>query len=149
VTPVALEIARSASPTLTVNEADTLDGVSSGSVAVQVTVVVPTRNVEPEAWSHTTGGSGVSSSTAVGGVKATTAPAAPVAAVVMSDGTPASPRSVSLTVTVNEVDAVDGVSSASVAVHVTVVVPMANAEPDGWSHTTATGPSSSPAVGLV
>ncbi len=70
----------------------------------------------------------------------------------MSAGTPASPRSVSSTVTVKLWLTVFGVSSASVAVHVTVVAPIANVEPDaGVQPTVATGlsPASSTAVGDV
>src|SRR5438105_389477 len=51
------------------------------------------------------------------------------------------------TVTVKVDETELGVSSALVAVHVTVVVPSANVEPDGWSHVTAGSPSSSEAVG--
>src|SRR5579862_3762846 len=55
------------SATVTVKVADTDDGVSSVSVAVQVTVVVPSGNTEPGAWSQATVAV-ASSSVAVGGV---------------------------------------------------------------------------------
>src|SRR5258708_1846639 len=49
-------------------------GVSSLSLTVQVTVVVPMARVLPEAGVQFTGGSGLSSSTTVGGVEVTVAP---------------------------------------------------------------------------
>src|SRR5579864_8628169 len=64
----AIGLGGSAAVTVTVNVADTEPGVSSASVAVQVTVVVPTGKVEPEAWSQLTGGAVLSSSVAVGAV---------------------------------------------------------------------------------
>jgi hypothetical protein len=56
------------------------------------------------------------------------------------------------TVTVKVADTVDGLSSELPAVHVTVVVPTANVEPETGEHTTAVAelsPTSSTAVGAV
>ena len=60
----------SAAPaTVTVKLAETVLGVSSASVAVQVTVVVPIANVEPDGVSQlTVAAVGSSGSVAVGGV---------------------------------------------------------------------------------
>src|SRR3954447_27059086 len=57
------------------------------SLAVQVTVVVPTANLEPEAGSQVTTGFGSSLSVAVGFVKLTTVPVGSVVATSMSAGT--------------------------------------------------------------
>jgi hypothetical protein len=75
----AVPIAKSAS--LTVTEKLECTGLlaSSLSVAVQVTVVTPTGNVEPEAWSQTTVGVSPDSSVAVGALNVTAAPAPLVA----------------------------------------------------------------------
>jgi hypothetical protein len=53
------------------------------------------------------------------------------------------------TVTMKLLDTSDGVSSLSVAEHVTVVDPTGNTEPDAGLQVTGTGPSSSVALGLV
>src|SRR5438309_2163823 len=58
------------------------------SVAVQVTVVVPSGNVEPDADEHITTGAASTASVAVGCAYVTTAPAALVASTVTSEGTP-------------------------------------------------------------
>ena len=57
------------------------------SLATQVTVVVPTANLEPEAGSQVTTGFGSSLSVAVGSVYVTVVPVASVVAVAMSAGT--------------------------------------------------------------
>src|SRR6266516_702418 len=134
--------------TVTVSVVCTVEGVSSASVAAHVTVVVPTGKIEPDAWSHVTA-TGQSSSEAVGIVKVTAAPADDVACT-GSGLTPAvMARSASITVMVSVVCTVEGVSSGSVAVQVTVVVPTGKVSPDAWSQVTATEPSSSEAVGIV
>ena len=68
VPPVPRTVPDSVTSTVTVKVALTLLGVSSESLAVQVTVVGPIENVEPEAGAQVTVGAGLSSSTAVGGV---------------------------------------------------------------------------------
>src|SRR5260370_33219748 len=57
-----------ATRTVTVNVADTVAGLSSGLLAVHVTVVVPTANVEPRTGEQLTGAAALSpaSSTPVG-----------------------------------------------------------------------------------
>src|SRR5450759_3452920 len=91
--------ARSVSLTVTVKVALTVLGVSSALVAVQVTVVVPMAKVEPEAGVQLTVAVSPASSTAVGVVYVTTAPAGLVAGTVMLAGA-MSARTVTLTVTV-------------------------------------------------
>src|SRR5262249_23037075 len=72
--------------TVTMNEADpTLPCVS---VDVQVTVVGPTGNVDPEGGVHVTGPAASSGSTAVGSAYVTGAPAAVVVVTVNDAGTP-------------------------------------------------------------
>src|ERR1700730_7560867 len=90
--------ARSVSSTVTLNVWLTALGVSSASVAVHVTVVVPMGNVEPDAGEQATVAAGLSpaSSTAEGIVYLTTAPFGLVALIVMSVGTPLRARSVSV-----------------------------------------------------
>lgn len=100
------------------------------SVAVQVTVVVPTGNVEPDGGVHTTafGGSG-QLSLAVGCGKVVTAPEAggqvAAATEVTGDGQVIVGGVVSVTVTVNEQ------LGPAVVVQLTVVVPTAKQLPEG------------------
>src|SRR5260370_2530535 len=86
--------------TVTVNVADTVAGVSSALLAVQVTVVVPTANVDPDAGAQLTVAAGESpaSSTALGEVYVTTAPLVSVASSVMPAGAPVRARSASIAV---------------------------------------------------
>ena len=84
--------------TVTLKLVETEDGVSSASVAVHVTFVVPIENVEPDGWSHVTDGVSLPSSVAVGGVYVTVAPEELVAGVLMSAGGDPMARSVSATV---------------------------------------------------
>ena len=72
------------SPTVTVNEPDA--GLPWRSIAVQVTVVAPIGNVDPDAGAHVTGSAPSTLSVAVP-LKVTTAPFADVAALVMLPGT--------------------------------------------------------------
>ena len=103
------------------------------SVAVQVTVVVPTGKIEPEAGVQTSVTPGQLSDAVV--VKFTT-PLAVVAGQVIAvtavtlAGHVMTGGWVSLTVTVN-------VQVGPAAVHVTVVVPTGKNEPDAGEHTTA------------
>jgi hypothetical protein len=96
-------------------------------VAVHVTVVVPTANVDPDAGTHSTGSVPSRKSVAVGSVNVTTAPELLVAAAVISVGTPEIVGAVSVTVTMNDPDAEP--PSASVAVQFTVVTPIGNVDP--------------------
>jgi len=129
---------------VTVNEHDPV--FAEASVAVHVTVVAPTGNVEPDAGTHTTVAPGQLSE-AVGVVKFTTAEHCPgVLPVVMFAGHVTVGACVSLTVTVNE-HIVFG-STEFDAVHVTVVVPIANVEPDAGTHVTV-GSGHPVAAGVV
>src|SRR5437899_9127367 len=93
------------------------------SVAMQVTVVVPNRKVEPDAGEHVVGRDPLTMSVAVA-ENVATAPMGPVASRVIgnpdidTDG-----GVVSRTVTVEDAEPV--LPRASVAVHSTVVVPRA------------------------
>src|SRR6476659_684270 len=91
-------------------------------VALQLTVVVPSAKVEPEAGLQTTGAFSSAVATYV-----TTAPALLVASAVMSAGSVSVGGPVT-TVTVNVPTAT--FAKLSVAVHSTVVVPAAKVEPE-------------------
>jgi uncharacterized protein YhbP (UPF0306 family) len=112
------------SVTVTVNEAAPL--LPRVSVAVHVTVVAPTGNVAPLAGVQLTGTLPSIPSFAVA-VYVKIAPVAPVASTVAWAGTVTTGPVVSVTVTVNE--AAPLLPRASVAVHVTVVVPSGNVAP--------------------
>lgn len=132
---------------LTVTEKEHVAVFIDASVAVHVTVVVPTGKVEPEAGTQTAVAPGQLSE-AVGVVYVTTAEHWPDAfPTVMFAGHVTVGASVSLTVTVKVHVAV--FIAASVAVHVTVVVPMANVEPDAGTHATVAPGQLSDAVGVV
>src|ERR1051326_5996670 len=108
-------------------------------VALQLTVVVPSGNVEPEEGLQTTGA--LSSAVAV---YVTTAPAALVASAVMSDGS-VSVGGLVTTVTVNEPKLL--FAKLSTASQFTVVTPGLNVEPDaGEQKTVGLGSRSSVAV---
>lgn len=140
----------SASFTLTVKLSDTGLLNSSASAAEQVTVVVPIGNVDPAAGLQVAFGSIPSSSATDGLVKVTTAPVELVASTVTSAGTFFRARSVSRTVTSKLAETGLSASSPSAAVHVTVVVPIGNVEPEaGLQLTAGAEPSSSVAVGAV
>jgi hypothetical protein len=113
------------------------------SVAVQVTLVVPTWKTEPEAGLQATETPG-QLSVAVA-EKVATAPAGQVGSNVMLAGHVMAGGCASLTVTVNWQLAV--LCDASVAVHVTVVVPFGNVEPDGGTQLDVTPGQLSFAVG--
>ena len=119
------------------------------SLAVHVTVVTPAGKVLPDAGAHVTGTGPSTASLAVGGVNVTTAPPGPVALAVRFDGVPVIVGRVgSVTVTVNMDVAV--LLAASLAVHVTVVTPTANALPETGAQVTGAVPlTASVAVGLV
>jgi hypothetical protein len=97
------------------------------SVAVQVTVVVPSGNVLPDAGAQL--GAMLPSTMSLAEAEyVTTAPPGPVAAVVMLAGTVTVGGVVSCTVTTKESEPV--LLWESVAVQVTVVVPKPNVLPD-------------------
>jgi hypothetical protein len=108
------------------------------SVAVQVTVVVPSGNVEPLAGLQLTGRAPSMLSVA-DAEYVNTAPAGPVASIVAFAGTVRTGGAVSLTVTVNEAEPV--LPCVSVAVQVTVVVPRGNVESLGGAQLTGRAPS--------
>ncbi len=99
----------------------------AASVAVQVTVVVPTGNVDPDAGVQVIVAPGQLSVTVE--VYVTTASHEPGSLpTAISPGHVATGSSVSLTVTVNE--HVSALPATSVAIQVTVVAPSANVEPE-------------------
>jgi len=106
---------------------------------VQVTVVVPGAKVDPDGGKHVTGRLPSTLSTAIA-VYATVAPLASVeAALTGAGGTATTGGVVSLTVTWNVAEPT--FIAASVAVHVTVVEPIANVDPDDGAHTAGSDPS--------
>jgi hypothetical protein len=119
------------------------------SVAEQVTAVVPSGNVLPEAGAHATATLPSTRSDAVGIVQAAAAPDGPVASSVMLEGMPLRLGAVvSCTVTLNEAEAL--LPCASVAEQFTAVVPSGKLLPDAGEHATVTLPSTrSDAVGMV
>ena len=118
------------------------------SDAVHVTVVTPTGNVEPDAGTQLTVTTPGQLSVPVGVTYVTTLEHWPaVFPCVMFAGHVTVGACVSCTVTVNEHDPV--FAEASVAVHVTVVVPTANVEPDAGTHDTVAPGQLSEAVGVV
>jgi hypothetical protein len=124
------------SATVTVNDAAPLLPVVS--VAVQVTVVGPSGNVDPLAGVQLTATLPFTRSFAVA-VKVKLAPVAPVASTVAFAGTVTTGPVVSATVTVN--DAAPLLLLASVAVHETVVDPSGNVDPLAGVQVTGRGPS--------
>jgi hypothetical protein len=108
--------------TVTVNEPVAV--LPAPSVAVQVTVVAPRANSDPEAGVQTGVTDPETASDAVAGVYETAAPEGPVASAVTGEGRARVGAVVSRTVTVKPADTV--LPAASVAVQVTVVAPRAN-----------------------
>src|SRR3954447_2672614 len=95
------------------------------SEALQVTVVAPMGNVEPEAGVQVTAGEEFRASLSLAeAVKVTGAPAGPVGSTVIGAGTVTTGGRTSWMVTVNVLVAV--LPDASVEVQVTVVTPMGN-----------------------
>src|SRR5918911_2109918 len=103
------------------------------SVAVQVTVVVPTGKVLPEDGLQLTG-SGPSRLSLALALKVTTAPPALCVLVTMSLGTLTTGAVVSITVTVTVKEALPVLPCASVALHVTVVEPGGKVLPEAGLH---------------
>jgi hypothetical protein len=132
------------SETVTVKEQEPV--LEAASVAVQVTVVVPTSKVEPEAGLHTTEGV-PQLSEAEGVANVTTAEhASAVAERARSAGQVTTGGVVSATETVKEQEAV--FPPPSVAVQVTVVAPSGKVDPEAGTHETVAEPQSSVAVGV-
>ena len=121
---------------------------AEASVAVHVTVVTPTGNAEPDAGTQLTVAPGQLSE-AVGVVYVTVADPEDGGAstTVMFAGHVTVGASLSVIVTVNVHVAV--FAAASVAVHVTVVMPTGNVEPDAGTHATVTPGQLSEPVGVV
>jgi len=108
------------------------------SLAVQATVVAPSGNVDPLADVQVATTLPSTASTA-DAVYANAAPVGPVASTVAFAGTVMTGAVVSLTVAVNAL--VPAFPWLSVAVHVTVVAPSGNVDPETGVHATATLPS--------
>jgi hypothetical protein len=126
------------STNVTVTRNDAVPVLPAESVAEQVTVVVPTGNVEPEAGVQTGVIEPSTKSVAVA-VNVTTVPEELGAATVMSAGTLTEGLVVSLTVTVNEPEAV--LPRVSDVEQLTVVVPSGNVEPEAGVQLTDRVPS--------
>lgn len=119
------------------------------SVALQLTVVVPSGKLEPEAGVHVTVGVPQLSS-AVGGVNVTFAAQDPIAAgCVMLAGHAPSVGAVESTTCTVKLQLEDMLLAASFATQVTVVVPNGKLEPDGGVQVTVGVPQLSLAVGGV
>jgi hypothetical protein len=132
------------SATVTVNEAARL--LLRASVAVHVTVVVPSGNVDPLAGVQVTA-TPPSTASVAEGVKLNAAPVAPVASTLAFAGTVTTGPVVSVTVTVNEADPV--LPRVSLPVHVTVVGPSGNVDPLAGVHVTSTAPSTPSVADVV
>jgi len=116
-------------------------------VALQFTVVVPTGKVSPEFAEHVGVTEPSTMSLAVAAPNVTTAPDGPVASTGPGDGTLTLGGVVSCTVTLNDTLFVS--FCASVAVHVTCVVPSEKVLPEAGEQLTVTGGSLDVAVGSV
>lgn len=118
---------------LTVTLKPHVEVFDDASVAVHVTIVVPIGKADPEAGTQATDAPGQLSEAVA--EKFTTAEHRPASfPTEMGAGQFATGAWVSLTVTVNE--HVPVFEAASVAVHVTVVVPRGKVEPDGGTQAT-------------
>lgn len=122
-----------------------VDVLPAWSVAVQVTVVMPTGKQLPEGGVQTTVVPGQLSFAVAAKVTALQASVTVAVTAVWFGGQAITGGCVSLTLTVNEQLAVRPL--ASVAVQLTVVTPFGNAVPDGGLHTTPTPGQLSLAVG--
>ena len=138
------------STTVTVKVHVLVLGGVAWSLAVHVTVVAPSGKVVPESGAQLTVGAGSHASDAVGVANVATAPAALVHSAVIAAGQVIDGAVVSLTVTVNEQVRVFGAVAWSLAVHVTVVVPMGNVVPEaGAQLTVGVGSHVSVAAGVA
>ena len=142
-------VATGACVSLTVTVNEQLLVLPEGSVAVQVTVVVPIANIEPESGAHTTVVPGQLSDV-VGSANFTVAPHTFASfGTVTFAGHVITGAVVSVTVIVN-VHVVSGeFGEASVAVHVTVVTPTGNVDPDAGVQLAVAPGQLSVAVGTV
>ena len=131
--------------TVTVNEQH-VPVLLDASFDVQVTVVVPTLKLEPDAGVHVTVAPEQLSET-VGEVYVTTVGELPLTMILVGQA-PMVGDCVSLTVTVN-VHAEPVLLDASFGVQVTVVVPTLKLEPDAGTHVTVAPVQLSEAVGVV
>jgi hypothetical protein len=122
--------------TVTLNDPDA--ELPALSLAEQVTVVVPSGNVEPEAGVHVTGTEPSTGSEAEA-VNLTTAPLALVAGTVMSDGSVKVGGVLSTTFTLNDAEPV--LPALSVAEQVTLVEPIAKVEPGAGTQIGVIAPS--------
>ena len=118
---------RSTTVTVKVAGADVLP---EASFAVHETLVVPSRNVDPDPGLQVAVGDGSTRSVALA-ANVTAAPPGPVAAAVIGAGTLMVGEVLSTTVTVKEAGA-EVLFEWSVAVHETVVVPSGKVSPDAW-----------------
>jgi hypothetical protein len=123
---------------VTVNKNDAVPVLPALSVAEQLTVVVPTGNVEPDAGVQT-GVIEPSTRSVADALNVTVVPEELGAATVMSAGTETEGAVVSLTVIVN--DAVPVLPAESVAEQFTVVVVIGKVEPDAGVHVAVIEPS--------
>ena len=126
------------STSVTVTWKEALPGLPCASVAVQVTVVVPTGKFAPEAGEQD-GVMGPSMLSVADALKVTLFPEATVVVVVMSEGTATVGLVVSWTVTWKV--ALPGFPCVSVALQVTVVVPIPKVDPEPGEHEGVTLPS--------
>jgi hypothetical protein len=117
------------------------------SVALHVTVVTPTANVEPEAGVQLEVETASSGSLALN-VYVTALPLRPVASAVIFAGTVISGGVLSVTTTLNVL--VASCPDRSLALQVTSVVPIGNDDPDAGEHVTGRSPSTaSVAIGFA
>ena len=137
--------------TVTVNVHVVVFGGAAASLTVHVTVVTPFANAVPDAGRHVTVPTPGQLSVAVGVVYVATAVHTFGSVdVTMFAGHVITGACMSFTVTVNEHVAVFGGIAASLTVHVTVVTPFANIDPDAGAHTGVPTPEQlSVAVGFV
>ncbi len=120
---------------------EALEWLPLASVAVHVTVVVPTGKTDPEAGLQATDGELSATSLADGASHATVVPPGSVVTIERSDGIPASDGAVvSRTVTANDPEA--DAPAVSVAVQETVVVPIGSSAPDVGTQVTVGSGSS-------
>ena len=132
------------STTITLNDAVRV--LPCASLAVQVTVVAPSANVDPLAGAQL-GVTGPSSVSAADAAYVNGAPVGPVASTVAFGGTVSTGAVVSVTVTVNVFVAT--FARASLAVQLTVVVPDGKIDPLAGVQVTATVPSTTSVADAV
>jgi hypothetical protein len=128
-----------------------IDVFAMASVTEHVTMFTPTAKNDPDAGEHTGAPTPGQLSETTGAAKVTIAPGVvPIivdAGTAMFAGQVIDGAWVSLTVTVKV--QVPVFAEASVAVHVTVVVPFGNVEPEAGTHATVAPGQLSEAVGVV